>query len=79
MNAVTLTLRRPGRRSAELDPFGVEADVASGASYGCVDWYVYGGEAPAAHARTQLAQPRVARAGLLLGAPLAPRARTRRH
>jgi hypothetical protein len=79
MNAVTHTLRRPGRRRAELDPFAVEADVASGASYGCVDWYAYGGEAHAARARTQLAQLRVARAGLLLAAPLALQARTQRH
>jgi hypothetical protein len=73
MNAVTHTLRRPGRRIAELDPFGVEAEVAPGASYGCVDWYVY------ADARTRQTQPRVRGTGLLLVAPLAPQARIQRH
>lgn len=92
MSCFTETARRP--RIAELDPFDVKLSgesvpgsggaPAGGAdvSYGCVDWYVYGGErtAPArtraggvhrparrAHAATRRAlQPRTA---TLTGAP----------
>jgi hypothetical protein len=73
MNAVTHTLRRPGRRIAELDFFGVEAEVAPAAGYGCVDWYVY------ADAHTRQTQPRVSGARPLLVAPRAPQALSERH
>jgi hypothetical protein len=47
MNALTEVLHRPGRRLAKLDPFepqesAARAGTEAEASYGCVDWYVYG-------------------------------------
>ncbi len=79
MNAVTHALRRPGRRMAELDPFVVAAQVEPAAGYGCVDWYVYGEDKPAADARTQQTRPRTGKAGLPLVVPFEPQARTQRH
>ena len=51
MRALTQAVPRPGRRIAELDPFGVAASLTPSPSYGCVDWYVYGEKEPRADSR----------------------------
>lgn len=79
MNAVTHTLRRPGRRIGELDPFALAPDVEPGVDYGCVDWYAYGEEAPSADAPAPRAQPGTATAGLPLVPLPEPQARAQRH
>lgn len=79
MSARMDTLRRPGRRIAELDPFAVEAGVKPDVNYGCVDWYVYGEAEPTAAAPPPQAQPKVATAGLPLIRLLEPRARSLPH
>ena len=62
MNIHLHAIHRPGRRSAELDPFAAEPDAEPGTGYGCVDWYVYAEAQPTAKAPAPRAQPETATA-----------------
>lgn len=77
MSALTQTVPRPGRRIAELDPFGLEASLTPSPSYGCVDWYVYGEKELRADSRAPEAQ--VATAAVTAAPTLQPPSATLQH
>ena len=77
MSALTQAVPRPGRRIAELDPFGLEASLTPSPSYGCVDWYVYGEKEPRADSRAPESQ--IATAGVPAAPTLQPPITTPRH